>query len=473
MIRYLLSAASFFLISISQVLGHEDFSEGGFVYTILDDDSHSVELVDCERSSLLDSKQQLRVSAFVMHDGKRYEVKHLGEKSLADLATVESIVIDEGICSIGNYAFEHCINLKSIYIPASIEVIGQGLFGSCYSLKTIEVDSLNQNFESPQGANAIISDGEQLVACSATKIPSSVTAIMGLAFYHCNTLENLVIPEGVEVIESEAFFGCSGLKRIKLPESLRKIGPDAFCGCYSLDSIFIPKNVHEILGNVFLGCNRLSSIVVDKDNDVYDSRSNCNAVIRKADSMLIASCAATTISEDIKRLGDGCFCGVNLHTIRIPKSIKFLSGQSFSGCNEIDSLIVAPDNAFYMSPKGTNSILTKDGKTLVVGCRTTEIPDGIEAIGESAFAGRFLKLVLQLPEGLKIIGSFAFANCNSMNEAIIPSSVESVESYAFARCHNLKVLQVLSPVEAISPNAFNGCAKLNVINPPEDIRINR
>lgn len=458
----LLLIVSFCLTAACQVFGDEHFTENGFVYSEQKDKDHSAELIGFERPSVLETMKQIHIPASVVHDGMRYEIKRIGQKALDGLTTVETIIIDDGINAIGDFAFEHCTNLRSIYIPASVSSIGYGLFGSCYNLTTITIDPLNEDFESPKGANAIIDNDELLVACSATKIPSSVTRITRLAFYHCNTVEELVIPEGVEVIESEAFLGCSCLKRVMLPESLHEIGVEAFCGCHSLDSVFIPRNVSKIIDNVFLGCNNLSSIVVDEDNQTYDSRSGCNAVVRKADSTLIASCAGTTISEDIKRLGDGCFCGVNLHTIRIPKSIERLSGQAFDGCNEIDSLIVAPDHDFYISPKGVNAILTKDGKTLVVGCRTTKIPDNIEKIGNSAFAGRFSKLMLHLPEGLKEIGQFAFTSCNAISDIIIPSSVESIGSFAFARCQNLKAVQIPLHVKSVASDAFFNCEKLRV-----------
>ena len=470
MMRPIILMVSFLCFFLAPTCGQDCFMENGFVYA-LQKNPGTMTLTGYEHSLLSDGGHALRIPSEVSHENKRYRVLRIEDRALANLSDVESIVVEDGVETIGNYAFEHCINLKSINLPASLMGIGEGVFGSCYSLRTIVVDPLNENFDSREGSNAILAGDELLAACPNTKIPSSVKSIGANAFFHCNTLEELVIPEGVEKIGYGAFFGCSSLKRVSLPESLRKIYPEVFCGCNSLDSIYIPKNVKEILGNnIFLGCNRLRSITVDKNNAVFDSRDNCNAIVRKKDSTLIESCVTTTIVEGIKRLGDGCFYGVNLHTIRIPKSVEHLSGKSFSGCYEIDSFFVDPANAFFMSPKGTNAILTKDGKTLVAGCRTTEIPVCVEIIGESAFEGRYSKLMLNLPKGLKAIDAFAFNGCDAISEVIIPSSVESLSPYMFLNCRHLKVLQLLAPVEKIPLAAFSGCTSLSVVSLPEGIK---
>ena len=94
-----------------------------------------------------------------------------------------------------------------------------------------------------------------------------------------------------------------------------------FCGCNSLTSIVIPKNVTKIgNGNIFTYCNNLTSIIVDNDNQNFDSRSNCNGIVRKSDSELIATCRTTTIGNDINALGDYCFDGTTIHFIHIPES---------------------------------------------------------------------------------------------------------------------------------------------------------
>ena len=61
-----------------------------------------------------------------------------------------------------------------------------------------------------------------------------------------------------------------------------------------------------------------------------------------------------------------------------------------------------------------------------------ELPTGLKAIEEEAFAGISARTVV-IPEGCTSIGSLAFADCGSLKYVVIPDSVTSIEGDAFAR----------------------------------------
>lgn len=202
---------------------------------------------------------------------------------------------------------------------------------------------------------------------------------------------------------------------------------------------------------------------------MYDSRSGCNGIVRKADSALVATCRTTTIGNDISRLELNCFTGTDIHSVRIPKSVVAMIDGPFQGCNEIDSITVEEGNPVYISPKGSNAMLTKDGKMLVLGCRTTVIPDGVKIIGDAAFMGRYTKSMLRLSDGIEEIGDGAFQNCQNLFEVIIPPSVKSLGYGAFSNCGNLMVVKLSPILNGITQDAFSGCTKLTVVDIPEGI----
>ncbi len=78
------------------------------------------------------------------------------------------VVIDEGVSSIGNYAFCRCGGLMDIEVPEGVTRIGYRAFESCVSLEGIE-------------------------------IPKSVTSIGSYVFNECVSLRRIEIPEGVMV----------------------------------------------------------------------------------------------------------------------------------------------------------------------------------------------------------------------------------------------------------------------------------
>lgn len=64
---------------------------------------------------------------------------------------VTSVLIKDGIVSIGDEAFRKCFNLTSVNIPASVMNIGSGAFAECNSLISINVDSENPSYTSENG----------------------------------------------------------------------------------------------------------------------------------------------------------------------------------------------------------------------------------------------------------------------------------------------------------------------------------
>lgn len=469
--KHIKLAIALWLLPVLQTFGQFSFSEEGCVFE-KEYDNRMI-LTGFQPQSQIWERQLLRVPASVIHEGETYDVVGIDSKAFFGLTTVQSIVIENGVEWIEDYAFEGCVNLKSIYIPASVEDIGKGLFSNCFQLTEIVVDSLNVCYDSREQSNAII-DSEKnilLAGCLATKIPASVTAIGERAFYNCAMLEHLIIPENVESIGRSAFSGCGSLERLILPNSLKEIDADAFCFCSSIQSIRIPKNVcsiHE--GNVFRGCYKLNTIVVDAANLFYDSRSGCNGIVRKSDSSLIATCGMTKICEGIQALGDNCFCGTIIPSVTFPKSVVDISYEAFRHCYGIDALDVEKGNSSYMSPQGSNAILTKDGKTLVLGCRNTIIPACVKEIGEYAFCGRYNSPMLRFHDGLRTIRGSAFINCN-MSGIFIPDSITFIGPNAFEGCQYLTVVKVSSSsLESIQPGTFSGCGNLSIVQLPEGLK---
>ena len=160
--------------------------------------------------------------------------------------SIKKIVLNNGVTTIGDYAFSGCSGLTSIEISNSVTSIGNSTFSGCSGLTSIEISN-------------------------------SVTSIGNSAFYGCSGLTSIEIPNSVTSIGNSAFSGCSGLTSIEIPNSVTSIGDYAFSGCYSLTSIEIPNSVTSIGTRAFSGSSGLTSINVESGNSKYDSRDNCNA----------------------------------------------------------------------------------------------------------------------------------------------------------------------------------------------------
>ena len=113
------------------------------------------------------------------------------------------------------------------------------------------------------------------------------------------TISHQGVTYRVTSIGDEAFYKCSSLTSITIPESVTSIGEMAFRACFSLTSITIPESVTSIGDRAFSSCSSLTSMVVESGNSTYDSRDNCNAIIKTATNTLIAGCQNTTIPNGV------------------------------------------------------------------------------------------------------------------------------------------------------------------------------
>ena len=151
----------------------------------------------------------------------------------------------------------------------------------------------------------------------------------------------IIIPEGVTKIYFSAFMGCKSLTEIIIPNSVTEIGATAFANCTSLTKVVIPENVTEIYVGAFSGCTSLESIVVYSNNKVYDSRNNCNAIIKTESNTLIAGCKNTIIPNDVTRIEIMAFqfC-TSLTEIVIPKSVTKIGISAFQGCSSLTEIVI-------------------------------------------------------------------------------------------------------------------------------------
>ena len=358
------------------------------------------------------------------------------------------VTIEDGVTSICDRAFSYCSNLAIVSIPASVTRIGRNSysnpFSGCNNLKGIEVDKNNPVFDSRDNCNAIIKTGANalLVGCKATRIPTTVVTIEEYAFDGCRELESIYIPKSVTTIEKNAF---------------------SFCG--------------------------LSTIVVDKENPVYDSRDNCNAIIQTRNNTLVLGCVGTVIPTSVKKIGDNAFRtsrlasivipeGVTsigqrafafnsyLSSVSIPKSVKAIGTNAFYYCPQLTSIEVDEDNEVYDSRNSCNAIIETATNTLIRGCLSTTIPDGITMIGDDAFNRIDGLGTVIIPESVSEIGNNAFASCG-ITSITIPGGVTRIGNGAFWSCENLTSIIIPKNVTEIGNGAFGYCRELTEITLPK------
>ena len=206
------------------------------------------------------------------------------------------------------------------------------------------------------GNRAILTSTTGTITIPSSANGYSVTKINKNAFSGCSGLTSVTIPNSVTSIGQYAFSGCTGklnvncnipdasqesagpfytskFNEVVFGEDVSIIGKYAFYGSEDLLSLTIPNNVTSIGERAFAQCCGLTSIVVDNGNTEYDSRNNCNAIIKTHTNTLIQGCKNTKIPNSVTSIGKYAFFGCSgLTSVTIPNSVTSIEEDAFYDC---------------------------------------------------------------------------------------------------------------------------------------------
>lgn len=427
-----------------------------------------------------------------------------------------TIQLNEGLLSIGNYAFYGCEKIEAITIPASVTSIYNASFSGCDGLTTIVVDENNAVYDSRNNCNAIISTSSNTLikGCKNTIIPPTILAIGTHAFAYCS-ITTVVIPEGVTTIYPYAFAECSKLTSVTLPSTITSIGQQAFTtwNLGIIESKISDPTVISVAGDAFYGINYSNVILIIPNGTIafYKARSpwsNIKSIIT-TDNIING---LIFVIEDgkavaIKRIS-------NYHDIVMPDSVtidgvKYQAdiekGYKYNGrkgaFHEDDGVYSYTDpyvkslehadagglcyHAVNLKKASCVSLtslgggwVTGDYYCAFAGCtglEEVEFPN-LTSIGDMAMYGCKSLKTIDFPK-LKGVSDLAFGNCG-FKTANLPA-VKSIGNIAFRGCDSLESI-VLDNVETIGSDyeyngytggAFYNCKSLKSISLPNIVSL--
>mgnify|MGYP002516917965 CR=1 FL=1 len=249
------------------------------------------------------SSAQLRI----MGKGVMYDYASSYEQPWSLLRdSITNIKFEEGVTSIGSYAFADCRHIDSIAIPCNIEKVGKRVFQGCIKLTSVIWNSKSCEFplysSTPfydirtQITSFVFGDSVKTIPAhlcfgmkelSSITIPNNVTKIEDYAFDACTNITSVVwnakmcyihtycpfddsktqitsfaFGNSVESIPGNICLGVEKLSSIVIPTSVTSIGGRAFEGCTGLTSITIPNSVTSIGNRAFYDCTGLTSVTI-------------------------------------------------------------------------------------------------------------------------------------------------------------------------------------------------------------------
>ncbi len=360
-----------------------------------------------------------------MTDFASQDLAMLSEWWAGNSSTVTEIVIEEGITSIGDYAFYYFDKVNTIHLPTTLKEIGKNAFDSCAAITT--VDSNANKLE-------IIGD-TAFRGCSELldfDIPDSVTYIGNESFYGAAKLTEIIIPANVaDNLGDSAFYGCTSATAVTIENGVSKIGNKTFSGCGSLEVLTIPETVTSIGNEAFFNCAKLSRV---------------NGTAQQL-----------TLSKAVTSIGDYAFSGCSAFAALVIDGNAAIGEQAFSSCSGLKSVKISGNNAAAVTTIGNRAFKSCGSLTAVT------LEGNVTSLGEEVFVLSGLQKI-SLPETLKSIGVACFEETR-LTSITFPSKLEAIGKEAFNKCTELATVTfTASKGTVLSESAFSGCTALKTLN---------
>jgi len=284
---------------------------------------------------------------------------------------VTTIILNNGLRYIGNFAFRRVERLTSITIPNSVIRIGRGAFLRARNLSTAVLSNSITAIE-----NYTFFRAESL---TGIVIPNSVTSIGSQAFYMAAQLATVTFEQGsrLTTIEDNAFFGNLYLSNIILPDTLISIGDHAFRNSVSLTNITFGNSLQHIGSNAFRGIPRLGIN------------------------------GGLNLPQSLTHIGSQAFMGLQYITeLIIPSNVRYLGNEAFRDVIRLESVVIE----YGLTHIGSGAFMGASSLTSIT------IPNSIISIGRYAFRNLTSLEQIIIPISVLIMGEHVFVGSGILNE---------------------------------------------------------
>ncbi|MBQ7532006.1 MAG: leucine-rich repeat domain-containing protein [Paludibacteraceae bacterium] len=370
-----------------------------------------------------------------------------------------AIIIDEGVTSVGDFAFERFTQAAMISLGPDVQSIGQKAFAACTSITGIYCQpstpptwgdaNVFSGLDVAQPIIYVYLDsyplykqaegwkdftnykgivGDSIVDLTTPVTEEEYTGMCGdsvtwtlkgrtmtisgsgtmwdysaeaPAIYseYMQQIDTVMVESGVTTLGANAFNGFPTLKLVVLPYGMKTIGDNAFTDCTSLTFVQMPQDLTTIGASAFQGCE-------------------------------------------------------NLFVQRLPETLYSIGENAFEACRSITNLVI---------PNKVN-IIGNEAFLQCTGLQSVVLPEQLGSIAPNMFSFCMSLESVQLPQELGTIGDNAFYACQSLRSITLPETLDDIEGGAFAMCYGLNFIQC----EAVLPPTLWDNADNPVFNEVSD-----
>ena len=306
-------------------------------------------------------------------------VASIGEGTFYNCTSLKSLTISDSVTSIGSLAFSGCANLTDIIIPAGVTSIGNSAFDDCKNLERVTikngVTSIGEYaFDDCQSLKEVhISDIRAWCNISFSDESANPLYYADKLYVNGNLITELVIPDGVTSIPIYAFYRQKSITTVTIPDSVTSIGDDAFYGCYKLVEVYNLSDLYIAEKNfsyngcvgyyaldVYTSLNTPSKKCITEDGYIfYEDEDACYLLGYKGDKTEI-TLPESHNGKNYEIYKAAFFGNDKITKVTIPANITRISSSAFAYCTSLTSVTIKNDevtideDAFLGCEKLTN-----------------------------------------------------------------------------------------------------------------------
>lgn len=183
------------------------------------------------------------------------------------------------------------------------------------------------------------------------------------------------------------------------------------------------------------------------------------------------------IAEGTRIICDNAFYYASVKKIIIPSSVLVIGKNPFRGHengwgDRHDAVNIDNRSCNYFV--SDFALYTKDRNKLISyfgEASKFTIRQGVEVIGERAFADRFKLEEISFPDSLRCIENEAFIHCTNISKIKLPDSVNRVGTRCFYGCAKLSEVLSLGTISIVKEGTFMGCNIMKLVLPASLIEL--
>ncbi len=397
-------------------------------------------------------------------------------------SSINSVVINDGVTSIGEFAFFDCTGLTSIINYATIpQVITQNVFAgvnadasilyvpfeSAAAYQSANIWSMWNEYGNIRSIENVISVAEALAIGKKLEVGKSTQeqyTIRGYVSYtdpyrpfdeqsgtQCFNIAD-DISAAAYSLETGGFYvylgkpntgkALKGGEYVEFTTSIYRYKENVIENRAQNITVTVLKEAPEC--RVFKGaCGENLTWTLDCKGHLVISGTGAMYNYEKgAAPWCQYDVSVVTIENGVTSLGKYAFYRCSMDSIFISASVNRIAFNTFNNSFNLQNFEVAQDNSVFCSVEG---VLFNKSRTKIV-----RFPRGR--------SGEYV-----IPEGVEIVGAGAFNGCTEVTSVIMPTSVVTIDYAAFFAC-NMQSVTIPSHVDSIGIVAFGACPLTSVIN---------